>query len=312
MRKFAVVTSLLAITAGAGYVSSQPPTAADAPKTEAPKAEASKPAESPKPVHDGSHKGPTKAPETTQVDGRIMFAEGIPAEGGVAYFVFQSRLMELSHADPMGSVRDMAEAVTAVDGGGSFSLEMAPGNYAMIYDPKAASSPEALQPGPMSMTKARKMTDEQLQARADAIKENAAKGLPIQDGAVGDAFIVENRIVRPPITGFGEMVLSQDNSVTILAVKEDGKPIDFPARLKMRGKNGDIYEAHTPSVTAPGYYVFNDVFPQYYQVIAFAVRPKPGAGDVATTPTLKNTDVVFEGKPVEKKVTVIPSIPGKK
>lgn len=194
-----------------------------------------------------------------------------------------------------------------MDKDGSFTLEMAPGNFAMFFDPSAKASPEALKAGPDSMAAIQKHDPERVKARIAAIKENARKGLPISDGMLGASmYVIENRIVRPPFTDFGQMILLQDNSVTLLALDEAGNPITFPAVLKIRGKSGDVYEPHNPTLNAPGQYVFHDVFPQMYTVIALATRPKPGEGDEATTPTIKNAQFVFETGPMLHEVTVTP------
>jgi hypothetical protein len=252
-----------------------------------------------------------KPPELTEVRGRLVYAEDMPATGGLAYFVFQNRINEIPHTNPEQAVRDKAEYVVGVDKDGSFTLEMAPGNYAMFYDPSATASPESLKPGPDSMAAVQKRDPDRVKAHIAAIKENAQKGLPIVEGMLGDQmFVVENRIVRPPLSDFGQMVLLQDNSVTVLALNEAGNPIDFPAVLKIRGKSGDVYEPHNPTLNTPGQFVFHDVFPQMYTVVALATRPKPGEGDEPTTPTVKNAQFVFETGPMLHEVTVIPGKSG--
>jgi hypothetical protein len=253
---------------------------------------------------------PEKPPELTSVSGRFVQEDFAPVSGGVVYFLFQERLKEIPHEDAMAKVRAMSEVAAEVDKDGSFTLEMKPGNFAIVYDQQAKFSEEAAKPGPDSMAVVRKLTREQVDGKIAAIRENAQKGLPIADGKIGDAFIIENRLIRPPISDFGEMALSVDHSVAVIAVKEDGELVDFPVLLKLRGKNGDIYEAHTPSMASPGKFVFQDVQPQRYDVFAIGVRPKPGAGDDATTPTLENSAFESDGTPMEHKVTVIPGKPG--
>ncbi|MGC8842294.1 MAG: hypothetical protein ACP5QZ_12695, partial [Candidatus Sumerlaeaceae bacterium] len=131
-----------------------------------------------------------------------------------------------------------------------------------------------------------------------------AKGLPIENGRIGTAYVVENRFVRPPAVDFGEMPLGVDQSATIIAVKENGEIVDFPVMLKLRGKNGDIYEPHTPTLNSPGRFVFCDLEPQRYDVFAIGVRMAPKEDAPVTTPTLENTAFEFEGVPIEHKVTV--------
>ena len=251
-----------------------------------------------------------KPPELTETKGQILMDDDLPATGGLVYFVFQSRLMEIPHSGSLDKVKAMAEGAAAVDEKGNFKLNMPPGNFALVYVPSGTADGAQLGPGPDSMAKARRMTREQIQARIEAIKENAQQGLPIKDGALGEAFVVENRQVRPPVVDFGKMVVGINQSVTIRAVKESGDPVDFPVKLQLRGKNGDVYDAHTPSINEAGVFVFHDVFPQFYQVFATATKPKPGEGDEATTPSLGNADLVFEGAPLEQKVTVTPGKPG--
>lgn len=245
-------------------------------------------------------------PELTDVSGHIVQADSSNTTGGVAYFIFQRRLMEIPQADPMAKVRAMAEVAVALDKDGSFTLSMAPGNYALVFDPDAAPTGDELKPGPDSFAVSKKLTPDQQKARIEVIKENGQKGLPIKDGKIGNGFIIENRIVRPPVTEFGDMQLGADHSVTVIAQTAEEKAVDFPVLLKLRGKNGDIYEAHPPSVSEPGKFVFHDVFPQEYEVFAIGQKPKPGAGDDVTTPSLKNSAFLFEGTPKDVKVTVVP------
>jgi hypothetical protein len=47
-----------------------------------------------------------------------------------------------------------------------------------------------------------------------------------------------------------------------------------------------------------------------YTVVALATRPKPGEGDEATTPTIKNAQFVFESGPMLHEVTVTPGRSG--
>jgi hypothetical protein len=247
-------------------------------------------------------------PELTDVTGRFVQpgdAEST-AGGGIAYFIFQRRLSEVPHDNALEKVRDMAETAVAVDEDGSFSLQMAPGNFALVYDPQGEATDEALQPGPESFAVAKRMSTEQQQARIAVMKENAQKGLAIQNGRLGEAFVIENRFVRPPVTDFGQMELGADHSVTVVATSESGEAPDFPLALRLRGKNGDIFEPHPPSVSEPGQFVFHDVFPQEYEVFAIGQRPKPGMGDDITTPSLKNNAFLFESTPKEIKVTVMP------
>lgn len=245
-------------------------------------------------------------PELTDVSGRLVLPQDRETSGGVAFFIFQKRLMELSQDNPLEQVKAMTEVAAAVDEGGSFSLDMAPGNYALVYDPSAEPSGENLQAGPESMAVAQRLSPEQMKQRVERIKQNAQRGLPIKDGKLGEAWVVENRIVRPPVTEFGDIELPGDNIVTVKAVTQDGAPVDFPVSLKLRGKNGDIYEPHPPSVSDPGVFVFHDVFPQMYEVFAVGTKPKPGAGDEVTTPTIEKGWFTFEGTPIDRKVTVTP------
>ena len=244
-------------------------------------------------------------PELTEVNGRLMVDEDTGSTGGVIYFVFQSRLMEIPHADPMEKVTAMSETAVAVDEDGSFTLNMAPGTYAMVYDPEATFSEDLAKPGPDSIGAQKRRTVD-----IETIKENAQKGLPIKDGRLGTAYVIENRSIRPPIVSFGEMDLGVDHSARVLAMGGDGKPIDFPAMLRLRGMNGDIYFSQPLSVSDPGVYKFSDLIPQRYDVFALATKPKPGSGDEATTPSIENGAFMFEGDPIEHKVTVRPYKPG--
>ncbi|MCX7019530.1 MAG: hypothetical protein WCK47_09595 [bacterium] len=248
-----------------------------------------------------------KPPELTEVKGKLLLDDDTPVTGGLAFFVYQRRLMELPRAKTIEVARAMAEAAATVNNDGQFSLSMAPGNYALFYDPAGkADGKEALEPGSNSMAKTRRLSQEQLAQRRETIIANAKTGVPINQGRVDEGFIVENRQVRPPQVDFGNMILGINQRVTIITVKEDGQPVDFPVRLDMRGKNGDIYNPHPSNAAAPGKYVFFDVFPQFYEVFATAVPARPGATDGATTPTLKNNKLTFDGAPMEQKVTVIP------
>ncbi|MGB9692655.1 MAG: hypothetical protein ACPL7D_10875, partial [Candidatus Sumerlaeaceae bacterium] len=239
-----------------------------------------------------------KPPELTIVGGRFVRDDFTTIGGGVVYFIFQERLKELPHENTMEKVRAMAETAAEVDAEGNFYLEMKPGNFALVYDPNAQFKPEMADPGPESMEKLRKRTPEQVKALIDVIRENAAKGLPIENGRIGTAYVVENRFVRPPAVDFGEMPLGVDQSATIIAVKENGEIVDFPVMLKLRGKNGDIYEPHTPTLNSPGRFVFCDLEPQRYDVFAIGVRMAPKEDAPVTTPTLENTAFEFEGVPI--------------
>jgi hypothetical protein len=247
---------------------------------------------------------PKKPPELTIVGGRFVRDDYTTIGGGVVYFIFQERLKELPHENTLAKAKAMAETAAEVDADGNFYLEMKPGNFAMIYDPNAKFTDDLAQPGPESMEKLRKRTPEQVKALVDTIRENAAKGLPIQDGRIEDAYVIENRFVRPPAVDFGEMPLGVDQSATVLAVKEDGSPVDFPVMLKLRGKNGDVYEPHTPTLETPGQFIFCDLEAQRYDVFAIGVRTAPSADAPVTTPTLENTAFEFEGVPLDHKVTV--------
>lgn len=255
-----------------------------------------------------SQDAPKPPPELTGVSGRLILPKdaATSAGEGVAYFVFQRRLLEIPHENPMDKVKAMSEAAVAVDKDGSFSLQMAPGNYALVYEPGAEASEEALKPGAESFSVAKKLSPEQQKARIAAIQDNVKNGMAIKEGKLGDAYVIENRIVRPPVIEFGEMVLGADHSVTVLAAGESGGAVDFPLALRLRGKNGDVYEPHPPSTTDPGKFVFSDVDPQEYDVFAIGQRPKPGEGDELTTPSVQKGAFVFEGEPKEVKVTVAP------
>lgn len=251
----------------------------------------------------------TTPPELTTVTGHLVGPAEQKVGGGIAYFFFQNRLMELPHENPMEKVKAMSEKTVAVDQDGSFTVSMAPGNYTMVYDPTADNS-EIPGPGPESMAVAKRMSREQIDARIAAIRENAEKGLPIQDGKLGEAYVVENRYVRPPLIDFGNIQLQDDNIVVINARDDKAEPIKFPAALRLRGRNGDIMEPHSPSVSEAGRYAFYDLFPQTYQVFALGTRPRPGTGDDITTPTIKDDSFVFDGTPLEHQVVVVPGRPG--
>lgn len=242
----------------------------------------------------------SEAPEITEVRGQLMRSDGTPASGGVIYFVFQNRLNEVPHTDPLEAVKSMSEIAGAVDTQGSFTLRMKPGNFAMVYDPSATEVPA--EPGPGSMAVMKRVSKEQVQTRIAAIKENAAKGLPIANGKLGEAFVIENRYIRPPISNFGEIPLQSSAVVTVKAVDDAGELINFPATLRLRGKNGDIMEPHTPSVSTRAQYTFHDIMPQAYQVFALGSLPRPGAGDEITTPTVNNDQFVFTGDPISQDV----------
>jgi hypothetical protein len=247
---------------------------------------------------------PQKPPELTVVGGRFVKDDFTTIGGGTVYFIFQERLKELPHENTLEKVRAMAEAAAEVDAEGNFYLEMKPGNFAIVYDPNTPFKPEMAAPGPESMEKLRKRTPEQIKQVVAAIRENAAKGLPIKDGRIGDAYIIENRFVRPPVVDFGEMPLGVDQSAKVIAVKENGEVVDFPVMLKLRGKNGDIYLPHTPTINTPGEFVFCDLEPQRYDVFAVGVKMAPREDAPVTTPTLENTAFEFEGEPLVHKVTV--------
>lgn len=243
-----------------------------------------------------------KAPESTEVSGSFVNADGTSASGGIVYMVFQNRLNEVPHANALDHIKSMAEATAVVDEEGSFSLTMKPGNFALIYDP-TATEPMG-EPGPNSMAVMRRLSKEQVQARIAAIKENAMKGLPIQNGKIEDAYVVENRYIRPPASSFADMQLQNKGTVTVKAVDDAGELITFPATLRLRGKNGDIMEPHTPSVSKKATYEFFDIMPQSYQVFALGTLPRPGAGDKLTTPTVTNDQFIYIGDPLTHEVVV--------
>lgn len=247
-----------------------------------------------------------KPPELTLVTGRLMKSESEGAAGGVAYFVFQRRLLELPHANALDKAKAMAETSVAIDAGGSFSLSMAPGNYALIYDPAAQGPVDSSKAGPESIAANKRRTREQFEALKAVFQENSTKGIPIAGGKLESAFVIENRAVRPPVVDFGEMLLGADHSITVRAMTAKEQLVDFPVSLHLRGHNGDILEPHMLSQSEPATFHFFDAFPQPYQVFATGQRPKPGsgAGDKMTTPTIGNAAFVFEGKPMEIKVTV--------
>lgn len=248
--------------------------------------------------------GVQKPPELTVVGGRFVRDDFTTIGGGTVYFIFQERLKELPHDNTLAKVRAMAEVAAEVDAEGNFYLEMKPGNFALVYDPNTPFQPEMAQPGPESMERLRKRTPEQIKQLVATIRENAAKGLPIKEGRIGDAYVIENRFVRPPLVDFGEMPLGVDQSAKVIAVKEDGQVVDFPVLLKLRGKNGDVYLAHPPTLNTPGEFLFRDLEPQRYDVFAEGVRLAPSDDAPITTPTLENTAFEFEGEPLVHKVTV--------
>lgn len=251
----------------------------------------------------------TEPPELTSVSGRLVNDDESQVKAGVAYFIFQSRLNELPHEGTLERVKAISEKAVAIDEGGSFTLKLAPGNYSMVYDPTGnpASVPE---PGPESMAVSKKMAPEKVQTRIAAIRENAQKGLPIVNGKIGEAFVVENRFIRPPVSDFGDISLGSDDSILILANNAEGKPVDFPVALRLRGKNGDIYEPHSPSISAPGEYSFYNAMPQSYQLFALGTKPKPGAGDEITTPTIADSQFIYDGSAIEHTVKITPGEPG--
>lgn len=248
-------------------------------------------------------------PEKTTVSGRLMTDKDTGAQSGTAYWVFQRRLLELPHENTLEELRAMAETAVAVDEEGSFTLRMAPGNYMLVYEPGAQLNQELAEGGPKSFARSKQLTPEQVRERVERVKENAQKGLPIRKGRVGNAWVVENRIVRPPITEFGEILLGDPATVTIQAVGPEGNKIDFPVALRLRGKSGDVYEPHPPSISERGTFVFHDVFPQPYQVFGLPTRPAPGQGDEETTPSITNGDLLFTGEPLEWQVQVDPNPP---
>ncbi len=247
---------------------------------------------------------PAKPPELTKVSGRLMLEKDVPTTGGTVFFVFQKRISEIPADGSLERVREMAEAVAGVDKEGSFTLEMAPGNFLLVYDPFTDPTPEVLKPGPDSQAVVKKLTREQIQKRIDLMKQTNEKGLAVVDGALPGGFVIENRLVRPPITEFGDMILGEINTVKVTAKDQAGKPIDFPADLKLRGKNGDIYESHPTSLLEPGVYLFADVAPQRYDVIGRPTKPEPGAGEQMYMPLVKDAAFIYEGKPLEHSVVV--------
>ncbi len=244
---------------------------------------------------------PGKPPELTQVSGRLLLEADVPTTGGVAYFVFQRRISEIPTDGAMARVREMAEAAVAIDKGGSFSLEMAPGNYLMVYDPFETETSN-LKPGSDSQSVAKKLTKEQIDKRVALMKRSAEQGLAVTNGALPGGFVIENRIIKPPITEFGEMILGAVNRVTVKALAEDGAPLPYPAVIKLRGKNGEIYEAHPPAVSELGTYVYHDVFTQRYDAFGEPTKPAPDSGDKPYVPIVNDGSFVFEGG--EKDVTV--------
>ena len=244
---------------------------------------------------------PGKPPELTQVSGRLLLEQDIPTTGGVVYFVFQRRISEIPTDGAMERVKEMAEAAVAIDKGGSFSLEMAPGNYLLVYDPFETQTTD-LKPGSDSQAVAKKLTKEQIDKRVALMKQSAEKGLAVGNGALPGGFVIENRIIKPPVTEFGEMVLGAVNRVTLKALAEDGKPLPYPAAIKLRGKNGEIYEPHPPAVSELGTYVYHDVFTQRYDAFGEATKPPPDSGDKPYVPNVSEGSFVFEGG--EKEVTV--------
>ena len=52
----------------------------------------------------------------------------------------------------------------------------------------------------------------------------------------------------------GKVLLKlQDDAIVVITANDaSGSPIDFPAALRLRGKNGDILEPHTPSMSDKG------------------------------------------------------------
>lgn len=275
---------------------------APAPTDAAAPADAGQTASTVTPFDDSGTTDSEQAPEVTDVSGHLIKADGSSVAGGVIYFVFQGRLNEIPHTNPLEKVKAMAEEAVSVDAGGSFTLNMKPGNFAMIYDPNATEVPA--DPGPESMSVMKRLTKEQVQGRIAAIKENAVKGLPIQNGKLGDAFVIENRFIRPPISNFGDLQLQNNAVVTITAVDDKGELITFPATLRLRGKNGDIMEPHTPSISKRAQYSFHDLMPQSYQVFALGSLPRPGAGDEITTPTISNDQFVFTDESLTHEVVV--------
>lgn len=245
-------------------------------------------------------------PELSSISGHLVDKDGKSVtNGGGVYFVFQNRLNEIPHAGSLAKAKAISETSVALDNEGSFTLKLKPGNFAIIYDPKAEKDSLG-EPGPESMAVLKKLSSDQVKSKIEAIKENATKGLPISNGKLEDAFVVENFYVRPPVSDFGDIQLQDDGAVKIVAKTENNETIDFPATLRLRGKNGDIMEPHTPSVSNKGEYVFYDILPQSYQVFALGTLPKPGAGDEITTPTIKNDQFIYTGEPLDHEVIVTP------
>jgi len=201
----------------------------------------------------------------------------------------------------MARVKEMAEAAVAIDKGGSFSLEMAPGNYLLVYDPFENVTSD-LKPGADSQAVAKKLTKEQIDKRVALMKRSAEQGLAVVNGALPGGFVIENRIIKPPVSEFGEMILGAVNRVTVKALAEDGKPLPYPAIIKLRGKNGEIYESHPPTVSELGTYVYHDVFTQRYDAFGEPTKPAPDSGDKPYVPIVDDGSFVFEGG--EKEVTV--------
>ncbi len=249
-----------------------------------------------------SYEDIARAPEATTVNGILVHSDGTTASQGIVYFIYQNRLNEIPHNNPLAHAKSMTEAATALDGEGSFTLKMQPGNFAMIYDPAETVAPT--EPGPNSMAVSRRQAREQVQARIAAIKENAMRGLPIDNGMLESAYVIENRFVRPPASSFGIIQLQNDAIVTIKAVSDEGELINFPATLRIRGKNGDILEPHTPGMNRRAQYDFHDIMPQSYQVFSLGTLPRPGAGDTITTPTVTNDQFIFVGDPLTHEVVV--------
>ncbi len=248
-------------------------------------------------------------PEKTAVSGRLMVEEKKGAPAGTAYFVFQRRLLEIPQEGAAEALRTMAESAVAVDEEGSFTLKMSPGNYLLVYEPGAGLDPKTLAPGEQSFARQQKLSPDQVKERIARIQDNAQKGLPIQKGKIGEAYVVENRYVRPPITDFGEIPLADPDHVTVMVEDEEGKAADFPVALRLRGKSGDIYEPHPPTVSEKGKFTFHDLFPQSYQVFGLPTKPAPGQGDEATTPSVMNADFLFTGVPMKWTVKVNPRPP---
>lgn len=246
-------------------------------------------------------------PELTVVSGRILEAEDKPVSGGVAWWIFQSRIRELPQTGALDYVKRVAEYAAAVKEDGSFEKLIAPGNYVLVYEAGAPASAADSAPGPESMAKTQGPVDrEVIQKRIAAMRENAQKGTAIKDGKLEGAYVLENRLVRPPITQLGDMILGEDDSLTVEATDADGKPLEVPAILRLRGKNGDILEPHPVTAANPSTFVFRGLIPQEYAVFATAAQPAPGTDEKSTTPTIENGQVLFEGDPIRHVVTVKP------